>query len=62
MRGQNDGVVAAERSDQVTDLDDLLGVQTDGRFVEDDNLGVADECLCDTDTLTASSQLHNGMR
>ena len=54
MGGENDGVIAAEVTDQVADLDDLLGVKTDRRLVENDDLGVADERLRDADSLAVA--------
>lgn len=47
--GQDDRVVLAEPADQPADLDDLLGVKSHGRFVENDDLGVSDERLGDAD-------------
>jgi len=43
-----------EVSDEVSDFDDLLRVETYGRFVEDDNRGIADESLSNTYTLTVA--------
>ena len=54
MRGKNDGVILAKPADQVADLDDLLGIEPDRRFVEDDDFRVADKCLRDADPLTIS--------
>ncbi len=51
VRGEDDRVGLAEVSDEVADLDDLLGVKADGGFVEDDDGRVADERLRDPDTL-----------
>ena len=47
-------MVTSEHTDEVSDFDDLLGVKTDGRLVQDDDLGIADECLRDADTLTVA--------
>ena len=51
MAGQNNGMIFRKRADQITDFDDLDRVKTDGRFVEDDDFGFTEHCLCDTDTL-----------
>ena len=54
MRGENDGVILAKRTDQVTDLDDLLGVKADGRLVKNDDGGIAHQSLCDTHALAVA--------
>ena len=41
----------AESCNQVADLDDLFRVKTDGRFIENEHIGIADERLGDTDAL-----------
>ena len=41
MAGQEHRVRLSERTDQFADLDDLLGVQTDGRLVENDDRRIA---------------------
>src|SRR6476620_6107777 len=40
--------------DQFTDLDDLLWVETDGRFVQNQNGWIVEERLCKTDPLTVA--------
>ena len=54
MGGENDGVILAQRADQVADLDDLLGVETYRRLVEDDDLGRADESAGDAHALAVA--------
>ena len=49
--GKNDGSVLAQILDNVSYLDDLLGVETDGGLVKDKYFGVADQSLSQTDTL-----------
>ena len=44
-------MVAAEGSDKVAYLDNLFGVKAYSRLVEDDNLGVSDQRLRDSDPL-----------
>ena len=44
-------MVLAEALDERADLDHLLGVEADGRLVEDEHRRVADECLRKADTL-----------
>ena len=47
-------MVASEITEQVSDLDYLLGVKSYCRLVEDDDLGVSDERLRDADSLTVA--------
>ena len=47
MRAENDRVVLAERADEVADFDDLIGVEADGRLVENQNVRVAEQGLRD---------------
>ena len=51
MGGKNNGVTLTEGTDKVSYLKDLLGVKANGRLVEYNDLGVANESLRDTDTL-----------
>ena len=51
MRAQDDRVVARQLLDQATSLDDLLGVETGGRLVEDQHLGVVNQRLRQTHAL-----------
>ena len=39
---------------RVAHLPDLVGVQADGGFVEDEQVGVADECLRQADALAVA--------
>ena len=54
MGRQNDRMVASQRSDEISDLDDLLGVESDRRLVEDHDLGISDQSHGDTDSLSVS--------
>ena len=47
-------MISAQTADQIADLDDLLGVKSHGRLVEDDNLRIADQCLRNADSLTVA--------
>ena len=47
-------MILTQGADEVADLDDLLGVQTHRRLVEDDDLGRADECAGDAHALTVA--------
>ena len=44
-------MILRERTDQVSHLEDLLRVKTDGRLVEDHDLGISHQSLRDTDAL-----------
>jgi len=44
-------VVAGQRFDQGTDLGDLLGIEADGRLIEDEHVRIADDRLGQPDTL-----------
>ena len=54
MGGENDGVILAQGADQIADLNDLLGVKTHGRLVEDDDLGRAHERSRDAHALAVA--------
>jgi hypothetical protein len=45
VRAQDDRMLGAQLSDQLAHLDDLLGVQADGRLVEDQHLGIVQDGL-----------------
>ena len=49
--GENDRVILAQALDEGADLNHLLGVETDRRLVQDQHRRIADECLCQADTL-----------
>ena len=51
VRGQDDSVLFSECTNQVADFNDLLGVQTYGRLVENDDHRIADQCLRNADAL-----------
>lgn len=51
VRRQDHGVLFAQLFHQGTDLDDLFRVETNGRFVQDQNRRIVDERLCQTHTL-----------
>ena len=44
----------AQLLDQCADLNDLLRVQTDSGLVQNQDRRVADQCLCQTDTLAVA--------
>ena len=54
VRAQDDGVLAAERLDQVARLDDLLRVEAAGRLVEDEHGRIAEQRLGQADALPAA--------
>ena len=45
---------SSELADEISDLDDLRGVKTYRGLVEDDNVGLTDHRLRDTNTLTVT--------
>ena len=47
-------MILAKVAEEVSDLDDLLRVKADGRLVENDDLGRADESLRNADTLAVA--------
>src|SRR5581483_8790631 len=51
VRAQDDRVGARELFDQLPRFDDLLRVEAGGRFVEDQHVGVVDDCLREADAL-----------
>ena len=48
VRGKNDGVISGETFDQVAHFDDLLGIEADGWFIENDYIGIVDQGLGDS--------------
>lgn len=52
MGREDDRTFLTERTDEGTDLDELVRIETCGRFIEDEQLGVAKQGLRKTDTLT----------
>src|SRR5262249_53270344 len=48
---ENNGVVARELAKQLADFDDLLRVEAAGRLVEDEDVGVVDDRLGESDAL-----------
>ena len=56
MRGNEDGLLAGKRADEVANGDDLIGIKSSGRLVEDEQLGLVDERLSDGDTLAIASR------
>ena len=54
VRGENDGVISSEVTDEVTDLDDLLRVKTNRGLVEDDDGRVVDKRLRDAYSLAVA--------
>ena len=51
VRAQDDGVVAGQAADQIARFVDLLGVQPGGGLVENQNVGVVDDGLRQSDAL-----------
>src|SRR5262249_2909155 len=51
VRRKNDRVLPGQVFDQTADLLDLVGIESDGRLVEDDHIGVVDDGLRDADAL-----------
>ncbi len=49
--GEQDRALAAQISDEIADVDHLIGVQADGRLVENQQSRLGDQCLRDPDTL-----------
>ena len=47
-------MLSAEGSDKITNLDDLLRIETYGRLVENKDLGVTNKCLSDTYSLAVA--------
>ena len=43
MRAQNHDMLFAQRADEVTNLENLSGVKTDGRLIQDDNIRIAEQ-------------------
>jgi hypothetical protein len=54
VRGEDDGVVAGEGGDEFAGLDDLFGVEAGGGFIENQDLGVMDNGLGETDALAVA--------
>ena len=52
MGREDDRTFLTERTNKGTDLDELVRIETCGRFIEDEQLGVAKQGLGETDTLT----------
>ena len=51
MGAEDHGMILPQLADQITDLDDLFRIQAYGRLIQNDALGVAQDCLCETDSL-----------
>ena len=49
--GEDNGVPFSQRFDQIADLNDLLGVKTDGRLVQNQDLRISDQSLSQSHTL-----------
>src|SRR5262249_42196555 len=54
MRAENDRVFAREMLQQLADFDDLLGIETAGGFIEDQDIGVVDDGLREADALAVA--------
>ncbi len=55
MRAQNHRMGSGQALDQFTNFDNLLGVETHCGFVEDQNLGIVQECLGESDPLAVAA-------
>ena len=51
VRAENDGVVAGETFDQIACFVDLLGIESCGRLVEDQHIGIVNDRLRQPDAL-----------
>ena len=51
MGAEDHGVILAKLADQITDLDDLFRIQAYGRLIQNDDLRVAKDRLCQSDSL-----------
>src|SRR5690348_900649 len=56
VRGQDNRVIAREAFDQVAHFDDLLGIEADGRLVENDDVRIVHERLGDADALLVAAR------
>src|SRR5580700_5147562 len=54
MRGEKDGLVFTQLSDDITDLDDLVRIQPAGGFVQDQHFGFVKQCGCESNPLFVS--------
>ena len=45
VRGKQDRALAAQVADQIADVDDLIGIEPDGRLVEDEQRRLRDQRL-----------------
>ncbi len=51
MSAEDDGVIAREAGDQLARLDNLFGIETGSRLIEDQNIGVVEDGLRQSDAL-----------
>ena len=51
MGAEDDGVCLTQLGDQIPYLDDLNGVKAYGGFIQNDDLWVSKQCLCNANTL-----------
>lgn len=51
VAGEDDGHAASQAIDESADALYLVGVESDGGFVHNDDFWLAEECVCDTDAL-----------
>ena len=56
VRAQNDGVLAAERVNELADIDDLFGVEPGGGLVEDQHVGAVNQRLRQPDALPVAAR------
>ena len=52
--GEEDGVARGEGLDEGADLAHLVGIESDGGFVEDEDIGIVDEGLGEADALAVA--------
>ena len=54
MGAEDHRVILPQPADQITDLDDLFRIQTSRGLIQNNNLRVAKDRLCQSDSLTVS--------
>ena len=54
MGAQNDRVIFCELPDEFSDLYNLLWIQSDGRFIQDNRFRKSQDCLCQSYSLAVS--------
>ena len=54
VAGKNNRLVFSELSDQIADLNDLFGIKSDRRLVQNNDIGISQKRLGNSDTLAVS--------